>query len=226
MLFRSNIAMFRLDEAATVLDQAIALNPNHRGVVAAGDALIAAEAEAAAIEELWSTYTPEQRTEFEALLLEARRAWDERQLGSVEELLGRAAAIAPDIPMLLALQQELTTLRETVLELITDGNAAVAQSPDDLEQAGAAVDLFNEALELDPANQAAADGLSRLSALFLDKANAAIVRNEFAVAEEALNFAVEQLPEQEEITALLAEVPALKTAFEADLRQQIGRAHV
>lgn len=225
--FQEQIDSLQVEEAALTLEQASALNPNHVAVVTAGEALIAARIEAAANEERWSVYTPEQREEFESLLAEAKTAFQEARYTMAENLLTEAAEIAPEMPALIAEQEQQTIFKETLADVIASGEAALAASTEDLEQAGAAVDLFKQVLDMVAENEVATAGLETLSTQFLDAANQAITGHDYAKAEETLILAKDKLPEQTEFTDLLSQIPELKQAYEQNQElQAANRARV
>ncbi len=220
---REEIANVDLEAATLTLEQASSFNSAHPAVIAAGETLLAAQAEAAANEERWSVHSPEQREEFEALILAVNTAWEESDHDEVDSLLQQAAAIAPEMPNLVAEQEKLATWQEALAELVINAEAAVAQSAEDLGQAGIAVDLFNQILELDTDNTVAVKGLELLSVQLIETAQESLAIHDYAKAEQTLAQAVDWLPEQAELAELLVQVPELRQAYQDAQKQQADK---
>ena len=126
-----------------------------------------------------------------------------------EQSLDNAATVAPEFSALQEQREHLVEARSAYAEqsqLRSQLDELLARASDQLQRAGqgsrytdAAVELYQEVLQLDPENETAREGLLQVTDFYISSANEAIAYGEFKTAMSALNSAQRLAPEREDI---------------------------
>ncbi|MEM1114408.1 MAG: serine/threonine-protein kinase [Pseudomonadota bacterium] len=157
-------------------------------------------------------------------------ALSERDVATASGLLDEMAAVMPNsqsMPGLLAqteaLQGELAAAEAEALAvaeaeqalnaLLLDASSALDSAAQDLARGPEAAELFRRALEMEPDNGAALDGLDKLTAYYADAADDAANAGDFVRAEDLLVSGLAVFPGQSELQALQASLPGLEEAW-------------
>ena len=158
-------------------------------------------------------------------LSRAFTAMNEEDLDKAARAFGRVLQVEPTNAAAIKGMADIEALRkadrkEKADQVVSRAQGEIAKLSADPARSDAAVTLLQEALQIDPDNEAAKDGLNQLAEFHLGAANTAIAAGNFALAATALANAEDIAPSRSDIKELIASLPEQEVQWMA--AQDVG----